>query len=1250
LQSAYAVQSLGNIDATTEASLGFYINNIGKTTNYFTLPYTTTPIITQQLASNTVNLNPFTTPIYQGTCYLNPPMDNWVDNTKAPDLLLVDPNLQIYQQSNTLNVLNVTNWQTIPGTQYTINAGTTYTIGHNINPSPFGYVGYSTSTTQQFASQTQQTTLGYWSNLGSSYNQSNGFITDVSIQPYIRQQQLIFRAKNLKSNTPVSTFFDGVNVDKYISNPDIIELTNVSGTFQEDDVIGYYDNNKNQFYPVATVVSVLNSGTNTRLYVTSNFHTGYKNLLRAGTNETSTSTITNAQFDTSGNYQGYTASGTAGTQKLISFNNSGYISSVGGSFTDAASTTIAQLYRSVFTGYPEFFNCFAVWNEPGYGSGTFDVSYTVNFPYSGTYYFQAGADEYGVFYLDGSAIINTGGEGNESTAFLYSQYVTAGNHTVRMYAVGQDTGDAQCALAISTQPWAAAGSASTSGTLVFDSSAPPNITPTGSGVGYGMAGGGVYYVGVTQLALNPSASATTGYYVGATISVTTPYVSAQVSGSKASVSTQTYTATITAYDGPSRIATLSTPVNAAIGFNCAIGGLVVSTYSLSGTVTSYLISKQSGGVPALSTNEQGDFVGVFTIPQNTFQTGTRIFRVDNRTTAADPGSATSWSEATFTASGLSTTSQSIDFSPSITAAKNTFTRTQYRDNVLVNTSTVLNPWDPVAQTFIIDKKNYPNGAFLSSAKFFFQSKPTTSSAPVELSIVGTLNGYPNGQTLDNSIVQLTPDQVNVSATPHYLDSTTYTEFTFPAPVYIQPNILYSFILHSSSTEYNVYTASQNATALASSVKNLPTDATPTAITKIGTAPYVGSLFESQNSITWTADQTKALMFVVNRAKFNTAANPKIQFTVPRKLPTRKLATQDIQNYYGSNLLGVNQNIFSNIDVVSDAINLSTTDFIPTSTTINYTYQSLLKNSLIFDAEKSVVPGKFGSPTYDNIYYSDSKGERLLQANNTATFSMYATLSSTDDTVSPIISDDGTSLYNVKWNINNLGLSNTAIALTSGGTGYNANTISVTASAPDISGGSQAYLTANVANGVIQNIYVTTPGSGYLATPTITITDPTTRSGNSNAAVTVVSEYSPAGGNALARYVTKKNTLSAVNDSQDLRVYFTAYRPAGTNIYVFYRVQNRNDSQTFENGNWQLMTYVNNTGGFSTSRNNPLEFEAAPGINGIANNSLSYTSTTGTTYTSFNQFAIKVVMTTADNTTVPFLTNIRVLALPSGTGL
>jgi hypothetical protein len=1250
LQSSVIYETLGN-PSTEPAQLGYQITNVGKNSNYFTLPYTTTPIITQQLASNTVNLNPFTTPVYQGVCYLNPPMDNWVDNTQSPDLLLVDPNLQVYQQSNTLNTLNVTNWQTIPGTQYTPPPNTTYTIGHGINPSPYGYVGYSTTTAQTFASQSSQTTLGYWSNLGSSYNQSgNGFITDVSIQPYVRAQQLIFRAKGMKVNTPVQTWFDGTSVDRYITNPDIVELTGVTGTFKEDDVIGYMDLDKNTFLPIASVVSTYVYPGNTgkvRLYITSNFHTSHKISV---VGELSTNIVKNATFDSNGTYVASTAQGIAANSRVITFNNQGFISSAGGAFTDAAGQS-KTAYRRVVSGYGEFLNAYGVWTTAD-GSGNADISYTVYFPKTQVYYFQCAADEYATVYLDGTAIFTTGGENNEGISTVYSASIAAGNHTVRVVATAGSPSDDMLALAIATGPWTPSGTwnqygLAHAGDLIFDTAHPPGVLPAGVLQVTGMVGGGGFYTGTTQLALNPSASNVTNYYVGTTINIQSTYVSPTVAGSPVNQSIINYTATITAYDGPSRIATLSRQVNLSLGYNIFVGGIITSTYSLSGTHYNYKSAIAQGGVATLSTNENGDFVGIFNIPQGVFKTGERVFRVDNRTTPEDSGSATTYSEATFTASGLSTTSQRLDFAPSISAAKNTFIRTQYRDNILINTSTTTNPWDPVAQTFIIDKANYPNGAFINSAKFFFESKPTNSSAPVTLSIVNTLNGYPNGDTLDNSIVTLTPDQVQVSTTPHYLDDTTYTEFKFSAPVYIQPGVLYAFILHSASTDYNVYTAAQNATALASSVKNQPTDTTPTAITKIGTAPYVGALFESQNSITWTADQTKSLMFVVNRCVFNTAANPKIAFTIPKGLQTRKLTTQDIQNYYSPNLVSRLNGSTSTVDVPSHAYNISTTDFVPSGGSLNYTFEPMLASG-VFDAEQAVKPGKFGSPTYQNIYLDDGKGARMLSANSDATFSLYASLTSTDNAISPIIADDGLALYNVQYRINNLGLSNNVITLTNGGAGYNAQTTSVTVSAPSI-GSDTATAVANVANGIVQSITITYPGSGYLTTPTFSIADANSTPGT-GATATAVSEFSPSGGNAAARYVTKKVTLTAGNDSQDLRVFFTAYRPQNTNIYVFYRIQNRNDSQVFENGGWQLMTYVNNTGGFSKSRGDMLEFEAAPGINGYANNQVTYTSTNGTTYNSFNQFAIKIVLTATDGTTIPNLTDIRALALPSGTGI
>ena len=193
------------------------------------------------------------------------------------------------------------------------------------------------------------------------------------------------------------------------------------------------------------------------------------------------------------------------------------------------------------------------------------------------------------------------------------------------------------------------------------------------------------------------------------------------------------------------------------------------------------------------------------------------------------------------------------------------------------------------------------------------------------------------------------------------------------------------------------------------------------------------------------------------------------------------------------------------------------------------------------------------------------------ANSTNSFQLTATLSSSDDAVSPVISDDGLSLFNTQYVIDNLTLSNTNIVLTSGGSGYNGSpNVTVNITSPDVAGGTQAVLGTNVVNGVIQSVYVLNPGSGYLNTPTITFTGSNTTIATAN----VISEFSPHGGNASCKYFTKKVVMAAGNDSQDLRVFYTAYKPVGTNIYVFYKVLSSGDTSSFDDNNWQLMTTVN----------------------------------------------------------------------------
>jgi hypothetical protein len=1021
LKSLALAYNMGLLSSGAMLSLGYQISSDGNV-NYFSLPYSTSNVITQQYASRNINVNPFSFSLNQGTLTLTPNVDNWVDSQVSPSLLITDPNLQVFQaNSAALNILQAGDWKTISGTSTSTSNSV---VNHGAFNGPFGtVVGYTATSTYTDLTRQQTNIVGNYTNIGNTYALNNGYVTNVSILPYMRKQEVAITSSGMLVNTQVHCFFDNVSVDTYVRNANIIELSNVSGSFSFNDVIGYYTGGT--FTPTGIVLGSYSypNSKNVRLYVAGD-----------GTSSvyTTNGVIQNSQYNVTGQYQSNTAAGTVVSTKHR-----------GGRVVSSTTNTVKL-------------------------SG---LASTVDNYYNGnTIYFLAGT------------------------------------------SIGQS-------------------------------------------------------------------------------------------------------ATITGYVGSTRTATISPSVTTSPS----------DIYSM-GT---------------FATDETGAFYGVFNLPANTFHTGQRVFRVDNSING-NANTATTSSESTFYAEGLQTTQQGIDFGASPAGAKNVFT--QVNQQRIVNTSTTYSPYDPVAQTFIVYDTKFPNGLFLNSIKVFFKSKPTSLSTPVTLSIVNTSNGYPNGQTLDYSIVTLTPNQVNVSSNPQFLDPTAYTIFEFNVPVYIQPNVLYAFIVHSSSNEYVLWSASNGDTALPSSVKNLPTDPTPSTISKINGAPYVGGLFISQNSQTWTADQNQSLMFVADRCVFNTSSTPVIEYVVPTKLPQRNIIDQSINYFLNANNVSSNTTSISNSDVLVDAFNVTTTDFTPTTTSINYSYNATLAGGSAAGLT-NIIPGKFGTATNDDIYLSDGKGERLLVANSNTSFALYATLSSTDSAVSPIISDAGLSVYTIKWGVNNCELSNTNIVLSNGGSGYTANTL-VTISAPTGTSGTQAYASANISGGVIQSVYFTNTGSGYITTPTITITD---TGGGANAVVSINGETSSGGGNALAKYVTKKVVLTPGNDSGDLNVYVTAYRPVNTNILVYYKILNRNDTQSFESGSWQLMNMINNSQTlFSTGRTDLYEFVFAPGTGNSDQGYVSYTSTTGQTYTSFSQFAIKVVLTSSDHTFVPFLNDLRVIALPSNT--
>jgi hypothetical protein len=320
----------------------------------------------------------------------------------------------------------------------------------------------------------------------------------------------------------------------------------------------------------------------------------------------------------------------------------------------------------------------------------------------------------------------------------------------------------------------------------------------------------------------------------------------------------------------------------------------------------------------------------------------------------------------------------------------------------------------------------------------------------------------------------------------------------------------------------------------------------------------------------------------------------------------------------------------------DLMHLITSDISLANTSINYTFKSEKSTGGLTPA-LSVTPFK----DYPML---DGYGRRVLNpTTGNSTLNLVATIVTTNPDISPILDTSRYGIIAVENIINNLPLSNSDITLSSGGTAYSTNANAVVTISGG--GGSGALAAAVVTNNVVTSVYLTSVGSGYTTSPTITLVDANTTPGT-GATITYNGEDKKSGGNGEVRYITRRVTLADGFDSGDLRVYITAYKPTGGDILVYYKILSTSDPDTFDDKNYQLMTQLSNSNFVSVNEEDYREISYAPGTNSTANNAVSYTSAS-TGYNTFSTFAIKIVMTGTSTVDVPKVRDFRAIALPAG---
>lgn len=570
-----------------------------------------------------------------------------------------------------------------------------------------------------------------------------------------------------------------------------------------------------------------------------------------------------------------------------------------------------------------------------------------------------------------------------------------------------------------------------------------------------------------------------------------------------------------------------------------------------------------------------------------------------------------------------------------------------------NTTTVWPPEptansNPLAQTFVVDPKLYPQGLDLVSVKLLFASKDDTY--PVNIQIRNcTPDGVPLNGSSVNAVVSgastyLNPEDVRVVDAntisqlnaigfnpfeKDYAYSTQpitnfneseppfwnvdgfgtgleyYTEARFGKVIHLDPGKTYAICIDTPSVDYKLYLATMGS-------KILGTNRT------ISVQPYVGTLFKTQaNTTGWRPYPNQDLSFELTKANY--AAQPAVVKLSLLVAPTTSNTSgiQGASDYFaGTPETSINVN----------AVHITTDENAFVNANVTYRIKTTLYNGSTL-AFTPIEPDT-------TIEFYDDFGPRVITSNNESLV-LEATLRTINPDIAPTFDVSKLHMITIENMMDDNSISNSDIFIPSNfGQDHNVQSVVVTISGGN---GTGATAVANVtSSNTIDAIYIVNGGSGYTESPTITISDP---NATINAEAVVVGEDQPFGGVADAKYITRRITLADGFNGGDLRVLFSAHKARNTEIDVYYKVLSAYDVDNLENKRWVKMTQIAGLNNYSQSKEDFKNYIYAPGKDNVPDNYINYDG-----WTNFKYFAIKIVMRGTNTNKVPRIKNFRAIAL------
>lgn len=709
-------------------------------------------------------------------------------------------------------------------------------------------------------------------------------------------------------------------------------------------------------------------------------------------------------------------------------------------------------------------------------------------------------------------------------------------------------------------------------------------------------------------------------------------------------------------------------------------GTDVSSY-ITPTNSSFTTTGSEGS--SLVTDSNGDVYFNFRIPNDSslrFRVGDKVFRLtDNAQNASGSGLVTTSGETSYSSRGLAQTTQDTIIStrlPTVSQESVTDTRTLTSTRTLnqttvttLDSSRLVNQWrtvDPIAQSFSVSDftdTESSSGAFLTKIDLYFATKDSSRPVFVEIREVDPTTSLVTNKILPFSRITLEASEINTSD-----NGSAPTPVTFNTPIFLQKDREYAVVVKPAASNPNtsLFVARLGDNDLASSQR-------------IVQQPNVGTLFASSNDRAWNALQKEDLKFNVYIANFNTSVTGNIKF---------KNEDKEFLKITGSNTFSI----------IGESIHGETTLTLSTGLSVNASMvvvgNTSSANGMIssnnagttsLDIKDVSISNKFTNGEKINVYINGVKqpgfGVIGSQSTSTGKVAYYDNVNSSGNTILHLdtLSGSFTNGENLKGQTN--GYTTTidsidklevdTLHINSGYISFDKTSVTprirmaTSTSARDTQ---YRRITDNENNNFSTPKYVLSKtletnniSSEKSAELSIDLTTSDSRVApvfdleRINAIIVdnkvnndSTNETNASGGNATAKYMTRILTLADGQEAEDIKVRLNAYKPASTDIEVYYKILNGDDGDSFDDRSWVAMTQTTSSTVYSDSENTQdfIVYDysiPAANLTGTLNE-VQYTNSQGVTYTGFKYISIKVVMKSSAESIVPRIKDLMAIAL------